>query len=101
MFLHNKNRPRVASRSSCLFNFRLGIRFDPGAQAEAYDPAIQNPVFTFRGAGRLAGSLRALAGPQIWFNQLTGIQGIGGLQSGSLISQPLLDPSQLENPAVE
>jgi hypothetical protein len=84
-----------------LYNYADGIRFDPGSAAETFLPEFANPVFCYRGAGRLAGALRPLQPAQVRFLPLAGLQGVGGVQAGFIISQPLLDPSQLENPAVD
>jgi hypothetical protein len=76
------------------YNYHLGIRFDPGAMAEAFVPAFQLPVLSFRGRARLAGSLRVLQHPQVWFKQQRGVSGLGGIQAGQVLGQPLLDISQ-------
>lgn len=102
MFSHNKNRPVIQHPiAHQLYQYRLGRRFDPGAMAEAFDPLFALPTISFRGPARLAGTLSVFQSPQIWFNQQVGIVGLGGLQAGMLISQPLIDPSQLENPETE
>lgn len=77
------------------YDFRLGLRFDPGAQAEALEPLYDNPVYLFRGNGRLAGSFNKFQHPQIMFPGTRGTVGYGGIQAGQIIGQPLIDPSQL------
>jgi hypothetical protein len=84
-----------------LYNYADGVRFDPGSAAEAFLPEFANPIYLYRGAGRVAGSLSPLQPAQVRFLPLAGLQGVGGVQAGSIISQPLLDPSQLQNPAVD
>jgi hypothetical protein len=79
-----------------LYQYRLGNRFDPGAEAEVFEPLFELPVIVFRGAGRVAGSLMVTQHPQVWFNPQSGIVGLGGVQAGQLISQPLIDPAQYE-----
>jgi hypothetical protein len=79
-----------------LYNYISGRRFDPGAPAEAFQPLFQLPVISFRGRARLAGQFLTLQPPQVWFDQQSGINGLGGLQFGQLISQPLIDPSNQE-----
>lgn len=83
-----------------LYNYRLGVRFDPGAQAEAFEPKFQNPLASFLGAGRVGGFVggqwRTLQHPQVWFNRQVGINGVGGIQAGMLRGQPLMDISQLQ-----
>lgn len=78
------------------YDFRLGVRFDPGAQAEALEPLYENPVISFRGNGRLAGTLLVFQPPQIMFPGTRGTVGYGGIQHGQLIGQPLIDPAQIE-----
>lgn len=95
MFQHNKAQKRIQHPlNKELYQYRLGKRFDPGAMAEAFDPLFTLPMILFRGAGRLAGALNVFSHPQVWFNQQQGIQGVGGLQAGFLVSQPLIDPTQ-------
>lgn len=74
-----------------LYVYRLGDRFDPGAQAEAFLPLTTLPALVFRGIGRVAGALNVFQHPQVRFNYQTGIQGVGGLQAGQYILQPLVD----------
>lgn len=76
-----------------LYQYHLGPRFDPGAQAEVLNPRFQLPEILFRGAARLAGSLSKFQPPQVWFRQQRGLVGLGGLQTGQIILQPLIDPS--------
>lgn len=76
-----------------LYQYRLGTRFDPGAEAEVFEPLFQNPVIMFRGAGKVAGSLSKLQHPQVYFNYQTGINGIPTI-AGQIIQQPLLNPDE-------
>lgn len=78
------------------YDFRLGVRFDPGAQAEALEPLLMNPVVSFRGNGRLAGSMNKFQPPPAVFPGTIGIVGLGGIQAGGLVGAPLIDPSQLD-----
>lgn len=73
------------------YNYLLGIRFDPGAMGEAFEPMHQLPPIVIRGAGRVAGGMRVLQHAQLYFKPQVGIAGLGGLQAGQVISQPLLD----------
>lgn len=72
-----------------LYNYELGRRFDPGAQAEAFLPLFVNPLFTFRGPSTLAGALQVTQPSQVYVPQLVPFRGIGGTIAGQLISQPL------------
>lgn len=76
------------------YEYALGYRFDPGAEAEAFEPKFALPVTLFRGPARLAGALNVLQAPQIWFNQQVGITGVPR-QAGYLRGTPLLDPVQI------
>lgn len=85
-----------------LFHFIMGRRFDPGAQAEVYVPSYGNPVHLVRGPGRyFAKQFQSLQPAQVRFLPQRLVNGVGGVQAGYIVSQPLLDPSQLQNPAVE
>lgn len=85
-----------------LYNYVDGVRFDPGSAAEGFLPEFADPVFLIRGAGRFfARQIECLQPPQIRFLPLAGVQGLGGVQAGMIISQPLLDPSQMANQATE
>ena len=97
------NSPKVKQslKGSPQYNYVLGRRFDPGAEAEVFQPADANPVFLFRGNGRLAGALAVLAPPQVWVAGAIGTAGLGGIQAGQIVGQNLIDPSQLENPSTE
>lgn len=87
-------------QSPSLYNYALGTRFDPGAMAEAFLPEFGNPLYYIRGAGRIPRrQFNCLQPAQIRFLPLAGIQGLGGVQAGFVISQPLLDPSQIANQA--
>ncbi len=79
-----------------LYNYHLGPRFDPGAQAEVFNPLFQLPLVSFRGRGRVAGEFRVEQRPQVWFKQQNGVVGVGGFQAGQVILQPLIDPSDFE-----
>jgi hypothetical protein len=88
--------PRVPKSGTQLYDYRLGRRFDPGAPAEAFEMPFENPVILFRGSGRVAGAMLPLQPPQLMVNPNAGIAGIGGIQAGQFVGQPLIDPSQLE-----
>lgn len=77
------------------YQYQLGERFDPGAMAEAFVPKFANPILSFRGAGRLCGEIcRPFASsPQVWFNPIQPVIGLGGNIAGQFIHQPLLDPT--------
>jgi hypothetical protein len=78
-----------------LYSYHLGPRFDPGAQAEVFNPLFTLPIVLFRGAGRVAGGFMVTQHPQVWFTQQSGINGLGGVVPGQINFQPLIDPSQL------
>lgn len=87
--------PKSASKGTPIYDYSLGRRFDPGAPAEVFQPTLRNPVYLFRGPGRVAGFLQVLQPPQVQFVAQVGTQGLGGVQVGQLYGQPLLDPSQI------
>lgn len=47
------------------YNYVLGRRFDPGAEAEAFQQLFALPIISFRGAARLAGTLDKIQPPQV------------------------------------
>lgn len=79
-----------------LYQYVLGRRFDPGAEAEVFEPLFALPVINFRGRARVAGTLAILQPAQTYFTPQIGVVGLGGIQAGQVISQPLLDPSDFE-----
>lgn len=85
-----------SSKGTSLYDFRLGRRFDPGAMAEVFEPTLMTPTVLFRGSARLAGHLSILQPPQVWFPGQQGVVGLGGIQAGQFVGQPLIDPSQLD-----
>jgi hypothetical protein len=76
--------------------YKVGDVFLPGAGNEAYETPWELPVQLIRGPGRIAGALSVTQPPQVWFNAQVGLNGLGGLQAGQIILQPLLDPAQFE-----
>ena len=88
-------------RGSEIYDHVLGRRFDPGAQAEVFLPAFANPVFLFRGNGRLAGSRIVFQPPAVWVRPAYTMAGLGGIQAGQVVGQPLVDVSQFEDTTAE
>lgn len=90
--------PRVPKslKGTEVYEHILGRRFDPGAMAEAFESILGNPVYLYRGNGRVAGTLSKLQAPQVWFPPQRGVQGLGGLQAGQVVGQPLIDPAQID-----
>lgn len=78
-----------------LYHYSLGVRFDPGALAEGFRPLFQLPILFAAGRSRIAAQkMRPLQPAQVWFSQQRGINGLGGVQHGTFVLQPLLDPAQ-------
>lgn len=76
-----------------LYQYRLGDRLDPGAMAEIFEPLFSNPLYSFRGAGRIfTGSIRPLPNaPLVFVNGRQTLAGLGGIIAGQFIMQPLID----------
>jgi hypothetical protein len=91
--------PRVpqGAKSTPLVQFRLGRRFDPGAEAEVFEQVLNNPVYLFRGNGRVAGVISPIQPPAVYINGRVLTAGLGGIQAGQYVGQPLIDPSQLNS----
>jgi hypothetical protein len=85
------------SPSSPVSTARIGRRFSPGAEGDVFLPALQDPIYLFRGRARLAGSLSKFQPPQIWFPGQIGVAGLGGVQAGQYVGQPLVDPVELSS----
>ena len=79
-----------------LYQYDVTRRFDPGAPGNAFEPLFNLPKIVFRGRARIAGQFGTMQPPQIYFNGQLGVTGLGGIQAGQVISQPLLDPSEFE-----
>lgn len=78
-------------------HYRIGRRFDPGAPGDVFISDLGLPIILFRGSARIAGSLLKFQPPQVVVPQMVGIQGVGGVQAGQYVGQPLIDPAQLDN----
>ena len=96
MAIRSKALPRVAHPLAPLFTYQVGDTLLPGAANEAYQSPWENPIVSVRGRGRFAGALSVVQPAQVWFSPQHGLNGLGGLQAGQLILQPLLDPTQYE-----
>lgn len=92
-----RKAPQSATKGSPVYSYIIGRRFDPGAEAEVFEQTFSNPVYMFRGNGRVAGTLDKLQPPQVYVGGGITIAGLGGIQAGQYVGQPLLDPSQLDN----
>jgi hypothetical protein len=95
--IFNSRKVRQGLKGSQIYQFFLGRRFDPGAEAEVFQPTLSNPVVLFRGNSRLAGVMAVYQSPQAFVPANIGVAGIGGVQGGQIYSQPLIDPSQLDD----
>lgn len=78
-------------RAHQLYNYILGHRLDPGAQAEIFEPLFSLPMINFRGPSRLAGTFQTIQPPQLTVQQALAVAGIP-TTAGQLISQPLMVP---------
>ncbi len=96
MALRSKPNPRITHPLAPFVTYKVGDVFLPGSGNEVYESLTELPLILFRGRGRVAGTLSVFQPAQIWFSPQVGLNGLGGLQAGQLISQPLLDPSQFE-----
>lgn len=75
-------------------NYRVGPLYDGiGSGNFVYEAEFQNPVQVFRGAGRVAGSLRVTQQPQVYYNFRNVRAGLGGIQAGTMALQPLVNGS--------
>jgi hypothetical protein len=88
---------------SQLYDYQLNRPFLPGVPGEGFLRKFADPVYAvLRGAGKMTlQQFHVLQPPQVYFLPQAGVQGMGGVQAGFIISQPLLDPSQLDNAPVD
>lgn len=88
--------PQFASPNTPLYRVQLGEVFHPGAGLESFISPWESPVVLVRGRGRYAGTLRVTQPKPSYYTHQNAVAGLGGLQAGQIILQPLLDPSQFE-----
>jgi hypothetical protein len=62
-----------------------------GAAAFIFERWATDPNYLFRGAGRVAGELRVYQYPQIEYQLVVPVAGIGGLVAGQIFGQPLVN----------
>ncbi len=87
-FLNNLLRPRSETVPG-FYRTHPGDVFLPGAGNAVFEPAFQLPPIQLIGAGIYAGMLPLWRGPQTVVPQAVPIAGIGGVQAGQYVSQPL------------
>lgn len=80
-----------------LVQYRIGRRFDPGAPAEVFERVLTDPLYLSTGAGVIAGAMRIFQHPQVAVTPVIGVNGLGGVQAGQILGQPLIDPAELDN----
>lgn len=74
-----------------LYQYALGEIYTPGAQGEVFLPLTTNPLYSFRGTGRLAGSLRPTQPPQVIVQPAVMVAGIPTI-AGTFAFQGVTDP---------
>jgi hypothetical protein len=80
-------------KSEGISNYEIGPTYDGiGAGAAIFLQHFQNPLYLVRGPGRVpVSSLRVLQRPQVYFLPTVTVVGVGGVQAGQIILQPLTD----------
>ena len=86
------------TQAPALYAFHEGELFTPGTGNFVYETNFELPVKTLRGGGGANQGTpypinRWPVGfvPQVWSNPTVMIYGLGGLQAGAFVQQPLLD----------
>jgi hypothetical protein len=74
-----------------LYNYTLGRTFSNGSESMGFEPRFSLPLFSYKGVGTVAGSLRPLSSPQVYVAQAVPMNGLGGLQAGQFVSAPLVN----------
>ena len=74
-----------------LFGTHQGDIFTPGAMSTALNTRVGNPIYSVRGAGNAAGSLRVLQEPQVFQSLALPSSPVQGVPVGYMTLQGLLD----------
>lgn len=90
MSLSNWLRKRFSHPDTNLYTYHMGPIFTNGAQDAVFNQETSLPTILARGASRNAGSLAVLQPAQLRVNLSVPAVGVGGLQSGQIIFQPLV-----------
>lgn len=75
-----------------IYSWHQGRIFNNGAQQIAFEFGKALPLYSVIGPGTIAGALMVDQPPQVWNPQSVPMTGIGGIQAGALVSQPLVNP---------
>lgn len=78
-----------------IYNYHEGALFTPGAGNYVFEPNFELPLQTIWGFGfiRTPNTFNPLQPPQVISQAHVLSNGIGGLQAGELLLQPLIDPA--------
>lgn len=75
-----------------IYSWHQGRIFTNGGEQIAFEFGKTLPLYSVIGPGTLAGSLMIDQPPQVWNPQSVPMSGLGGLQAGGFVSQPLVNP---------
>lgn len=98
----SSNQVNPNSIAPSLYSYHEGEVFTPGTQNFVFETNFELPVKTLLGGDGAQGTNYPINAwpvgfvPQVWSNPTVTRQGLGGLQAGTFVQQPLLD-DQSEN----
>lgn len=90
----------VALQGGSPYLFHEADIFTPGAYNWVFETKVEDPVVSVWGAGggnqgmiRKANTFKIHQAPQVYVNQTWATIGLGGIQAGQMLGQPLLNQS--------
>ena len=83
-------RKRIKHPDASFYQYHYGEVFTNGAMEQAFESTFSNPVFSYRGAGRVAGALSPVQPAPLYMKQRAPVAGIP-TTAGHLALTPLTD----------
>lgn len=83
-------RKRIKHPDVSLYQYHYGEVFTNGAMEQAFEATFENPIVSFRGAGRVAGTFSALQPAPLYMLRRAPVAGMG-TTAGQLLLHPLTD----------
>lgn len=84
---------KVHKQARAIPDYRLGPHYDgSGSAVFTFEREFTDPLYVYNGPGKVTiSSLRVTQHPQVYFFYRNTAAGIGGVQHGQSILQPLVD----------
>ena len=75
-----------------LYNYTPTRQPSPGAYGYAFNPTLQNPLFSLPGNGTpYSFQWRPYQPEQVYYNQAQTMVGLSGVVAGQMVTRPLID----------